>query len=601
MRCTALISPRHRARFHVSASGERGKIFRTASTPAGRRPITVALRAGASTFLLGAVLPFAAQAQIDTTPPTVAITSPAPGAAVCGTIPVMASASDDVGVVGVQFKYDGLSIGAEDTAAPYAVSADTTTIANGSYTLRAVARDAAGNMTTSAPVTITVANTTPSSGSCKFIPRFLIYYGGGPALVAGDSPKLAKFDGISVDRFRYNEINPNTNTWADVKSFNPQVRVFLYEAGGEDSNYHDDIPQVYLNDIDRYSVSRGHPMGSLNGNHPELYLLDSAGIRVYSTAYSNVSLNQYWYLMDFGNVDYQTYWLTAVKADIVDQSWVADGVFADNCIAVGFRGYSGAPAKYPTNAQWSDAMNSFAATITAGLHAYGQKLWCNRGETRTVDGSAAWQGLDSSTSPPDVLLEEGAFAVMWGIGDTQFYPEAEWKLQVDTMAAIRNSSIAMISHTKLPEGGTGTDDWGRPVTYWQTLWYSLGSFLLTKNDQLNNAYFMFNGGSGYDRIWWYDEYDVIYLGRSVGPYTVTSIDTSNGPVNVYWREFEKGYVYVNPTLNDVASVILPQACQATPNPCRQLAHDNLLSPRSDLPAVTAIPLSGHNAAIILKL
>ena len=100
MRCTALISPRHRARFHVSASGERGKIFRTASTPAGRRPITVALRAGASTFLLGAVLPFAAQAQIDTTPPTVAITSPAPGAAVCGTIPVMASASDDVGVVG---------------------------------------------------------------------------------------------------------------------------------------------------------------------------------------------------------------------------------------------------------------------------------------------------------------------------------------------------------------------------------------------------------------------------------------------------------------------------------------------------------------------
>jgi len=82
------------------------------------------------------------------------------------------------------------------------------------------------------------------------------------------------------------------------------------------------------------------------------------------------------------------------------------------------------------------------------------------------------------------------------------------------MAAIRNSSVAMISHTKLLEGQGGTDSWGQPVTFWQTLWYSLGSFLLTKNDQLNNAYFMFNGGSGYTKIWRFDEYDKIDLGRA---------------------------------------------------------------------------------------
>ena len=57
----------------------------------------------------------------------------------------------------------------------------------------------------------------------------------------------------------------------------------------------------------------------------------------------------------------------------------------------------------------------------------------------------------------------------------------------------------------------------------------------------------------------------------------------------------------NPTPNNVASVTLPEACQAIPNPCRQLTHDNLLSPPSGLPAVTAIPLSGHNAAVILKM
>jgi hypothetical protein len=557
------------------------------------------LRAFTLTLFLSTVLPCAAQS--DTTPPTVAIVSPPSGATLCGTVPIIASASDDVGVVGVQFKYDGIDIGAEDTAAPYAIPAYTTAVANGSYTLTAVARDAAGNATTSAPVIATVANPTDASRSCKLIPSFVFYLGAGPALVADDAPKLAKFDGIEIDRFRYNEISPNANTWAEIKSFNPNVQIFLYEAGAEDSNYHDGLPQVYLNDISRYDVSRGHPMGSFNGDHPELFLLDSAANRIYYTAQSNTAANQYWYLMDFGSPIYQTYWLTAVKADIVDQPWISDGVFADECAAINvidFGAYSGVPAKYSSDADWSSAMNSFAGAITTGLHGYGQKLWCNRGDTRFPGGSAAWGNLDASASPPDVLLEEGAFAVMWGVGDVQFFQESDWKRQVDTMAAVRNSSVAMISHAKLSRGQAGTDNWGQPVTFWQTLWYSLGSFLLTKNDQLNNAYFMFNGGSGYDKIWWYDEYDMIYLGKSVGPYAVTPIDTSNGPVNVYWREFEKGYVYVNPTPNNVASVTLPQACQAIPNPCRQLTHDNLLSPPSGLPAVTAIPLSSHNAAII---
>src|SRR5204863_7709566 len=94
----------------------------------------------------------------DTTPPTVAITSPAPGATVSGTITVTAEASDNAGVVGVQFKSNGSDFDAEDTTAPYSVTGHTTTVPNGSYTLTAVARDAAGNRTTSAPVTVTVSN-----------------------------------------------------------------------------------------------------------------------------------------------------------------------------------------------------------------------------------------------------------------------------------------------------------------------------------------------------------------------------------------------------------------------------------------------------------
>src|SRR5262249_25439186 len=94
----------------------------------------------------------------DTTAPTVSLTSPTAGATVSGTITVSANASDNVGVVGVQFKLDGANLGAEDTASPYTVSWNTTGVANGSHTLTAVARDAAGNVTTAAAVPVTVNN-----------------------------------------------------------------------------------------------------------------------------------------------------------------------------------------------------------------------------------------------------------------------------------------------------------------------------------------------------------------------------------------------------------------------------------------------------------
>jgi Big-like domain-containing protein len=100
----------------------------------------------------------------DTTPPTVALTAPASGTTVSGVVTVSANAADDVGVAGVQFQVDGANLGVEDTAAPYSTTWDTAGAGEGSHTLRAVARDAAGNTATSATVTVTVSNNTPASG-----------------------------------------------------------------------------------------------------------------------------------------------------------------------------------------------------------------------------------------------------------------------------------------------------------------------------------------------------------------------------------------------------------------------------------------------------
>ncbi|MFA5908367.1 MAG: LamG-like jellyroll fold domain-containing protein [Vicinamibacterales bacterium] len=107
----------------------------------------------------------------DTTPPTVAVTAPADGSALAGTITVTATAADDTAVGGVQFYLDGAVLGAEDTTSPYSVSWNTKAAANGAHTLSAGAHDAAGNTAVSGSVSVTVNNPPqlvilqPASGS----------------------------------------------------------------------------------------------------------------------------------------------------------------------------------------------------------------------------------------------------------------------------------------------------------------------------------------------------------------------------------------------------------------------------------------------------
>jgi thermitase len=92
----------------------------------------------------------------DTQSPTVAITSPASGAILSGTAGVQISASDNVGVASVIVTANGAMIGSS-AAPPYAFNWNTTAAANGSYTLTATARDAAGNVT-SASIIVSISN-----------------------------------------------------------------------------------------------------------------------------------------------------------------------------------------------------------------------------------------------------------------------------------------------------------------------------------------------------------------------------------------------------------------------------------------------------------
>jgi len=101
---------------------------------------------------------------VDSTPPTVSLTSPAAGATVSGTVTLMATASDNVGVTRVEF-YVGGSLLGSDATSPYQLSWNTTTLANGTATLQTRAHDAAGNVTVGSTVNVTVSNTAPPAGN----------------------------------------------------------------------------------------------------------------------------------------------------------------------------------------------------------------------------------------------------------------------------------------------------------------------------------------------------------------------------------------------------------------------------------------------------
>ncbi len=100
---------------------------------------------------------------LDGTPPTVALTSPANGASVSGTVALAASASDDIGVARVDFLLDGALLGS-DASAPYSLAWNSGGTGNGAHVLQARALDLAGNTGTSAAVNITVSGGT-SGGS----------------------------------------------------------------------------------------------------------------------------------------------------------------------------------------------------------------------------------------------------------------------------------------------------------------------------------------------------------------------------------------------------------------------------------------------------
>jgi hypothetical protein len=111
----------------------------------------------------------------DSSPPTVTVVAPSDQSVIRGTVQLDVLASDNVGVTRVDYYLDGAQVASDASAPAWDEPWDSTAAADGSHTLVARARDAAGNVGSSAAVRLTVDNvpdstptppTPPPSGAC---------------------------------------------------------------------------------------------------------------------------------------------------------------------------------------------------------------------------------------------------------------------------------------------------------------------------------------------------------------------------------------------------------------------------------------------------
>ena len=519
--------------------------------------------AAASAFLLAA--PFGAFAQTDTSPPTVAITSPANGATVSGFLTVTATASDNVGVVGVQFKYAGAggsgnlgeAGGAEDTSAPYSAPAFTNNVPNGSYTLTAVARDAAGNLTTSAPIAITVANALYPG---PHFPRLGAYPIGGLADYESDyfrarAPKYHVLILTQWPSWQWGRSMTMAQVMQDIKTRSAVgTRMFIYVNNNE------------MTDPTTSGEAYFPVWQKLNDEHWWLYPAGTTGAPVRST-FSNTQ----------GIANNTKITPTLPPTDAAGKNWiqwkadfdygfdvVGDANNAPNSFVDGF---------FMDNVFWtprvrgdwdrdgvSDCreLNNFhpcndteASWLRAGYKSYFdyiRSVW--PGSTGTagvhIGNIADWGDPEANIGVLDQVLDGGVMEGM--IGES-------WSIETrngfDQMMAWYRKMIDATRAPKLAIFGHG--DWHllprneQDARFgYKDMRYGFASALM------DDAYYYINGTTGYDpnNLLWFDEFD-FNLGYPTQPRQVAQ--WSQG---VWRRDFDNGIVLVNPKGNGQQTVDL---------------------------------------------
>jgi hypothetical protein len=185
-------------------------------------------------------------------------------------------------------------------------------------------------------------------------------------------------------------------------------------------------------------------------------------------------------------------------------------------------------------------------------------------------------------------MDEGGFICPWGKGPARFFTY-DWEKSVQTLRDLHNVRVLVNGHARVPEA-EGLAKMDVPdstgMTGREALWFAITSFLLGYDDTARNAYMNFTVWN-YSGYFWFDEFDprYLHLGKAAGEYRRAG--------QIFYREFESGFVAVNPGTEDAKNVPTPTAN------VRVLDHANFRG-AEHVPAVSRFDLAAHRGVILLK-
>lgn len=224
---TLLLSCRNAVEYRVAENGNfTGVAFQpmtasvnyTLSSGDGLKQISVQYRAAAGNTVIAA-LPQAIL--FDTGGPALAISNPADGSFINGSITLSADVSDPAGVARVEFYIDNALV-SSDTAAPYSYFWDVAPVANGSHSIRVVAFDAVGHTSTRTN-TITLGKALPPPPDTD-----------GPALTAVSLAGSAITAGSTVTRSGSVSVNVSDRSGVSRVEFLLDGTLFGTDTNGAD-------------------------------------------------------------------------------------------------------------------------------------------------------------------------------------------------------------------------------------------------------------------------------------------------------------------------------------------------------------------------------
>jgi hypothetical protein len=254
---------------------------------------------------------------------------------------------------------------------------------------------------------------------------------------------------------------------------------------------------------------------AISSQHPDWFLLDKNGKRIGD----GDTL-----LMDPGNAGYRAFWLE--RARELQETYGWQTVFLDNVEASRAKMVKGNEplAKYPDDESYQRAVEGFLTYIRQNyFEPRGKPMY---GNIVSVDDAAVWDGymeyLDGA------MIE--SFATDW---DRGFPSTGDWEQQLDRaeQALIGGKTLILVAQGKQED-----------LTLQN---FAFASYLLLAN---GNAYFRYTHSDSYREWWTYENYEL-----NLGAPLSDRYEENGG----WRREFQNGYVIVNPQKRHAEIVINP--------------------------------------------